>query len=110
MRHSVGGVKGSSTFRNLFNDFQKLYAIDLQDLWPLLDRGAGPSLKDIRNRIAHGQPLDSREERSLFWPTENLKWLVERMLLAILKLPRIKSPGLVQTVYFKRGVEKPGLT
>jgi hypothetical protein len=23
---------------------------------------------------------------------------------------RTKTPGLVQTVYFKRGVEKPGLT
>jgi len=91
MRHSRGGVKGKATFKELFNEFQKIYAVDTDDLWPLLDRKAGPSLKDIRNRIAHGQPLESREEHFLFWPTENLKWVVERMVLAILKWPLQKS-------------------
>lgn len=91
VRHCSGRAKRKSTFRELFSDFQGIYAVDLKDLWPLLDRKAGPSLKDIRNRIAHGQPLDSREEHFLFWPTENLKWLVERMLLTILKWPIEKS-------------------
>jgi hypothetical protein len=91
VRHSGGGGKGRSTFRELFEAFQRSYSVDSQDLWPLLDRRVGPCLKDIRNRIAHGQPLNSREERLLFWPTENLKWLVERMILAILKWPVEKS-------------------
>jgi hypothetical protein len=38
-----------------------------------------------------GSHLISREERLLFWRTENLKWLVERMVLAILKWPVQKS-------------------
>jgi hypothetical protein len=91
VRQSGGGIKGKATFRDLLNDFQKIYAVDFNDLWPLLDRKAGPSLKDIRNRIAHGQPLDAREEHFLLWPTENLKWVVERMLLAVLKWPLQKS-------------------
>jgi hypothetical protein len=90
-RHSTGKAKGKASLKDLFDDFQQSYSVDISDLWPLIDRSKGRSLKDIRNRIAHGQPLSSREEYFLSWAVENLRWLVERMLLAILKWPVRKS-------------------
>jgi hypothetical protein len=90
-RHTSGRGKGDPKFKDLFADFQGTYSVDASDLWPLLDRSKGRSLKDIRNRIAHGQPLNSREEYFLSFAAENLKWLVERMLLAIFKWPIQKS-------------------
>jgi len=90
-RHTSGRGKGDPKFKDLFDDFQRAYSVDTSDLWPLLDRSKGRSLKDIRNRIAHGQPLNSREEYFLSFAADNLKWLVERMLLAIFKWPIQKS-------------------
>jgi len=86
-----GKGKGGAKFKDLFDDFQQTYSVDISDLWPLLDRSKGRSLKDIRNRIAHGQPFNSREEYFLSFAADNLRWLVERMLLAIFHWPIQKS-------------------
>jgi hypothetical protein len=91
VKHSWSTSKKNHTFKDLFDHFQLHYEVNISDLWPLLDRSGGRSLRDIRNRIAHGQPLDTREEYFLVFAVENLKWLVERMLLAILKWPIQKS-------------------
>lgn len=89
--HNSGPGTKNAKFIQLFNEFQKHYNLNISDLWPLVDRTRGRSLKDIRNRIAHGQPFNAQEEQYLFFAVENLKWLVERMLLAILKWPIEKS-------------------
>lgn len=71
-------------FPAAFNEFCAYYKIILEDLWPVVDRSAGISLSDIRNRLIHGDMFSPIEERSLFAATEHLRWTVERSLLAIL--------------------------
>jgi hypothetical protein len=41
-----------------FEGFQKIYNVDLSDLWPLLDSSSGKSLAQIRNRSVHGEYLN----------------------------------------------------
>lgn len=44
-------------------------------------------LSEIRNKLVHGATFSYRHDGVLHCATENLKWTVDRMLLAILKYP-----------------------
>lgn len=64
----------------LYHDFYNVMQIDNSDLWPVF--GSGRSLYNLRNKLVHG--ILSGDE--LFWSYAriNLKWIIERCLLAII--------------------------
>ena len=69
----------------LFREFKRKYPIDMSDLWPLFDGVGKPSLNRIRNTLVHGKAFTSRSDfKSLSIASENLQWLLERVLLAYL--------------------------
>ncbi|MGA2535872.1 MAG: hypothetical protein ABSF53_07655 [Terracidiphilus sp.] len=75
----------SKTVKELFEEFKKQYAIDISDLWPLIDGPGKPSLNRIRNTLVHGKAFTARSDfKSLSIAAENLQWLLERVLLATL--------------------------
>jgi hypothetical protein len=71
--------------------FQQSYHVDLADLWPLLDKTGGTSLAQIRNRLIHGEYLSEKSLQALMFADQNLRWTLERMLLAVLGWPVSKS-------------------
>jgi hypothetical protein len=86
-----GGTKRGLLIHDLFLSFQQTYQIDLGDLWPLIDHSTGVSLKQVRNRIAHGVPVTSGQFKALAYAAENLRWTLERIVLAILRWPISRS-------------------
>lgn len=71
------------SFSGSINYFYKKYNVQVDDLWPLLG-GKYISLKNIRDQLVHGKKVDD-EQYSALWCAENhLRWIAERMVLAIL--------------------------
>jgi hypothetical protein len=69
----------------LWAQFEKKYTIDLQDLWPLFGSKGSASLNEIRNVLVHGRAFTAASDfKALSIATENLRWTLERILLAIL--------------------------
>ena len=79
------------SFATAFTHFCENYNIDLQDLWPVVDRRDGISLSDIRNKLIHGDTFRRRQERALMSAVEHLRWIVERSILSVLGWPYSKS-------------------
>ena len=65
--------------------FFEKYNVNTKDLWPV--DNSEVSLNKIRNHLIHGRYLNKFQFEALTYTYEHLKWLVERMLLAILKWP-----------------------
>lgn len=68
-----------------FEEFEKQHPIDLTDLWPLIDGSPGASLRDIRNALVHGEAFTNESDiMALSFATQNLQWILERILLTTL--------------------------
>jgi hypothetical protein len=75
------------SFSAVFKRFCIQYSVDLSDLWPVMGKAEDWPLSEIRNKLVHGATFSYRQDGVLDCATENLKWAVERMLLAILHWP-----------------------
>jgi hypothetical protein len=78
-------------FVTAFEKFCVFYAIDLHDLWPVVGNERGPSLSTIRNKLVHGEVFDDRHSLALIAAKFHMQWSVERMILAVLGWPIVKS-------------------
>jgi hypothetical protein len=68
-----------------YEEFEKRYTVGLTDLWPLIDGAPGASLREIRNAIVHGDAFTAESDFvALSIAAENLKWILERILLVAL--------------------------
>ncbi|HZH29208.1 MAG TPA: hypothetical protein VEY11_00320 [Pyrinomonadaceae bacterium] len=79
------------SFSAAFKRFCGHYSVDLSDLWPVTGKAEDWPLSEIRNKLVHGATFDYRQDGVLYCAMENLKWSVERMLLAILGWPVSRS-------------------
>lgn len=70
--------------RALYEKLIKKYSLDLSDLWPLLSKSSGASLSDIRNAAVHGEVFTESDWLALSYAGENLRWMLERILLVSL--------------------------
>jgi hypothetical protein len=71
-------------FSHVFKRFCEHYSLDLTDLWPVLRTGEPWPLMEIRHRLVHGDPFQSRPVEALACARVHLAWVVERMLLCAL--------------------------
>ena len=78
-------------FSHVFKAFCVRYSLDLSDLWPVLGRAEQWPLMEIRHRLVHGDPFQSRPLEALTCAREHLRWVVERMLLSVLGWPVSRS-------------------
>ncbi len=79
------------SFATAFADFCESYKIQLDDLWPVSKNGETVSLATIRNRLAHGEPLDQRQLQVVAIATHHLEWTLERIILAVFEWPSADS-------------------
>jgi len=86
-----GGTKRFVGVEDLYRFFETKHSVDLGDLWPLFDVSKGVSLTRVRNRLAHGEPFVQRELEALGCALQHLRWVVERVVLAILGWPIDRS-------------------
>jgi hypothetical protein len=75
---------GRPGIQTLYEEFEKQYAIDLSDLWPLYGKSSGISLSAIRNATVHGDVFSESDWPALSYAAENLHWILERILLVSL--------------------------
>jgi hypothetical protein len=66
------------SFNTAFNSFLEEYTVEIGDLCPL------EKLSAIRNRIVHGEVLDSEKLDLIVFALYHLQWTVERCLLRFL--------------------------
>jgi len=88
---SQGGTNRAIQVHDVFISFQQKNQIDFTDLWPLTNHSAGVSLKELRNRIAHGIPVTPGQIKALIYAAQNLRWILERSILGILRWPISRS-------------------
>jgi hypothetical protein len=79
------------SFSTVFSKICEEYYIDLKDLWPLVENTDGVSLSDIRHKLVHGDIFNPSQYRGLLAATKHLQWILERVILSILKWPIEKS-------------------
>jgi hypothetical protein len=78
-------------FSSVFRKFCEYYSLDLADLWPLIGPHEEWPLLEIRHRLVHGDPFESRPVEALECANLHLIWTVERMLLCVLGWPIERS-------------------
>jgi len=78
-------------FSYVFKKFCKHHALDLTDLWPVVGKHAEWPLTEIRHRLVHGDPFESRPAEALACAQAHLGWVVERMILCVLGWPIERS-------------------
>lgn len=79
------------SFSTAFTNFCEHYNIDLQDLWPVVDKEESISLFDIRNKLVHGDTFNHKQQHALISAKEHLRWVVERSILSVLGWTYSKS-------------------
>jgi hypothetical protein len=79
------------SFNAAFNKFCEHFDIELNDLWPVVEREGGLSLADIRNKLIHGDHFTPFQTKSLISAKQHLTWVVERSVLALLDWTFSKS-------------------
>lgn len=62
-----------------YESFLAKFSPDFSDLWPLTGKGA--SLTRIRNAAVHGEVFGQSDWTALSYATENLHWILERIIL-----------------------------
>lgn len=74
------------SFSTAFEQLCNFYSVDLSDLWPLTKNSEGISLSEIRNKLIHGEVINTEPEqlRAFIGAKEHLQWIVERLILAFL--------------------------
>ena len=71
--------------RALFDKFIDKFGDHFADLWPLLKaQNGGSSLSDLRNAVVHGDTFEEEDFFALSFASENLSWILERILLLAL--------------------------
>jgi hypothetical protein len=70
-------------FSHVFDRFCEHYSLDLSDLWPVTGKHADWPLTEIRHRLVHGDPFNSRPAEAMACAEAHLRWTVERMLLSV---------------------------
>lgn len=83
MLNKIGNFNQTS-INFLYHDFCNAMQIDNSDLWPVF--GSGCSLYNLRSKLVHG--ILSGDELFWIYARINLKWIVERCLLAIIDWKR----------------------
>jgi hypothetical protein len=78
-------------YSHVFRKFCEHYALDLSDLWPVTGKHADWPLTEIRHRLVHGDPFPRRPVEAMACAQAHLRWVVERMLLAVLGWPIERS-------------------
>jgi hypothetical protein len=78
-------------FSYVFRKFCDHHSLDLTDLWPVVGKHAEWPLTEIRHRLVHGDPFQSRPVEALTCAHTHLTWVVERMLLSVLGWPIARS-------------------
>jgi len=74
--------KKRAQVRSLYEKFLRKYGSHFDDLWPLLhDPQGGPPLSDLRNAIVHGEAFTEDDFLALSYASQNLEWILERILL-----------------------------
>ena len=68
---------------NVLDQFCCEYQVDMSDLWPLHNSEA--DLVQIRNWIVHAENTPEEVWEDLFFAAQNLGWIFERFVLAIVK-------------------------
>lgn len=76
---------------HVFKMFCEHYSLDLTDLWPVIGKHAEWPLTEIRHRLVHGDPFQSRPAEAMECAEKHLRWVVERMLLCVLGWPIARS-------------------
>lgn len=89
--HERNGWLDAEFFRPRYATAQQRSGWQVDDLWPVADKSEGPSLYCIRNHIAHGEPIEPKNIKSLAVAKIHLQWTIERALLAILGWPVERS-------------------
>lgn len=79
------------SFFSAFESFCNHFNVNLEDLWPVVNRNEGVSLSDIRNKLIHGDTFNRLQEKALMSAVEHLRWIVERSILAVLNWHSSKS-------------------
>lgn len=72
------------SFATAYEACLKSFSIKVDDLWPVNDSSEGWSLSVIRNKLVHGDYLNRAQLRAVVFAREHLRWIVERLTLAIL--------------------------
>ncbi len=88
------------SLRDVFNHFCKRYNLDLTDLWPVFADQDQVGLSDVRNRLIHGETFANQCYDAVWVACENLKWILERLILKILDWPIDKTE--VEAGFLKR--------
>jgi len=73
------------SLREAFDRFCIKYSVDLTDLWPVFGENDCVGLVDIRNKLIHGDPFPHDMSGSLVVAKEHLRYVLERVLIRILK-------------------------
>jgi len=76
--------RGEQRLHERWRLFQAKYAVDLSDLWPIVDKTRGITLVQLRNKVAHGEYLNPAQTLALLYAREHLRWTVERVILSLL--------------------------
>ena len=76
-------------FAEAFHLFRQRYNVDVDDLWPVTLSDV--PLSRIRNRLVHGEQMVGTQFAALAVAYCNLKWVVERSILAVLGWPSNQS-------------------
>ncbi len=79
------------SLRNVLDDFCERFDLEITDLWPIFAAKNQVGLSDIRNRLIHGETFDDECFDAIGVACDNLKWLLERMILKILDWPIDRS-------------------
>jgi hypothetical protein len=79
------------SLRRVFEQFCDEYKVAFRDLWPLFQSGDFVGLTDIRNKIIHGDRIPSEYISTLSKAKSSLQYIVERMILSLLRFPVTKS-------------------
>ncbi|HEX8145563.1 MAG TPA: hypothetical protein VF591_00050 [Pyrinomonadaceae bacterium] len=72
------------SFRTALERMCEAYSVDLDEFWPITKSGKGWSLSTIRNKLVHGEHLTHQHRHALVAAGEHLRWIVERLILAVL--------------------------
>jgi hypothetical protein len=67
-----------------FDAFCGKYAIDLADLWPVVEKKGVTGLSDIRNKLIHGDPFPLDLFGALSVANEHLGYTLERVIVRVL--------------------------
>ena len=78
------------SFGSAYKKFCSDYQLDLSDLWPVTG-SKGDSLSEIRNKLVHGVYFGREHTDGQIYAGVHLRWIMERMVLGILKWPISKS-------------------